>query len=220
MKYYKSVLKKVEETNYKKGIVRIDTESGIYKTSRLLYYIAFAWFMLFHGLYLISNSTAFFFYEKAAQNIHTELFVSAIIVFVFMIAAVVSVARGWHIAAGSLTLIGGVAQMVSFYSNDNVALAFLDKGVLGNKFFWFHFAPPILLILFVLIISTIGIKSSIQLKKDYTRALASMFTKYSEDNKGASDSEWTAHLEELDRKIEEQEKAEKKENKRKKRGKS
>ena len=70
MKFYKSVLKRKDEDNYKKGIIRITTDSGIYKTTKILYYLSFAWFMLFHGLYLISNTTAFFFFERAAQNIH------------------------------------------------------------------------------------------------------------------------------------------------------
>lgn len=204
MKYYKSVLNKVQETNYKKGVVRIDTDSGIYRTSKILYYIAFAWFALFHGLYILSNSTAYFFYEAAAKNIHTELFVTSIIVLVFMIAALVFIKKNWQIPAFALSLVAGVAQITVLGSNENISLAFLDKGVLGNKFFWFHHAPIILLILFSLVVFIIGIKTKIQLKKDYNRAISSMFANYSETHPAVSDTEWTAHLEELDRALEEE----------------
>lgn len=203
MKYYKSVLQKAEETNYKKGVVRINTESSIYKTSKILYYISFAWFMLFHGLYLLSNSTAFFFYKEASKNIHTELFITSIIVFVLMIAAIVFVKKNWEIPAFALTLVSGVAQIITLNSNENISLAFLDKGVLANKFFWYHHAPIILLILFVSIIFVIGLKTKINLRKDYNKALSSMFANYSETHPTVSDAEWTAHLEELDKELSE-----------------
>ena len=48
MKYYKSVLKKVDLINYKKGRTRLDEESGFYKACKVLYILSFAWFMLFH----------------------------------------------------------------------------------------------------------------------------------------------------------------------------
>ena len=185
MKFYKSVLKKTAEDNYKKGINRLSLDSSGYKTCKILYYISFVWFMLFHGLYLLSNATAFFFYETAAKNIHTELFVTSIIVFALMIAGIVA----------------GVAQITVLNSNDNISLAFLEHGFLSNKFFWFHHAPIIMLSLFTLIMFAIGLNVKINLKRDYNRTLASMFTAYSETHPTVSDAEWTAHLEELDRKL-------------------
>ena len=206
MKLYKSVLKRKDEDNYKKGIVRITTDSGIYKTTKILYYISFAWFMLFHGLYLISNATAFFFYERASQNIHKELFITSAIVFVLMLFAIVCAKKNWQIPAFAATLVGGIAQITALQSNDNITLSFLSDGILSSKFFWYHHAPIILLILFTLILFIIGLKINLELKRDYNRTLTSMFTAYSEENKGASDAQWTAHLEELDRRLEEEDK--------------
>ena len=203
MKYYNSVLQKVEEINYKKGIVRIDTESSIYKTGKILYYISFAWFMLFHGLYLLSNTTAFFFYKEAAKNIHTELFITSIIVFILMIVGLICLKKNLQIPAFAFTLVAGMAQIITLNSNDNISLAFLDKGVLSNKFFWYHHAPIILLIIFSIIVFVIGVKTKIQLRKDYNKTLSSMFTAYSETHPTVSDAEWTAHLEELDKELSE-----------------
>ena len=201
MKYYNSVLQKVEETNYKKGIVRVDTNSSIYKTSKILYYISFAWFMLFHGLYLLSNSTAFFFYKEAAKNIHTELFITSILVFALMISGLVCLKKNLQIPAFALTLVAGIAQIVTLNSNDNISLSFLDKGLLSSKFFWYHHAPITLLIIFSLIVFVIGVKTKIQLRKDYNKTLSSMFAAYSETHPTVSDAEWTTHLEELDTEL-------------------
>ncbi|MBQ5911266.1 MAG: hypothetical protein IIW94_04595 [Clostridia bacterium] len=203
MKLYKSVLKKTEEYNYKKGITRITTDCSAYKACKVLYYLSFIWFMVFHGLYILSNTTAFFFYEAAAKNIHKELFITSIIVLIFMVAGIVFVKKKWHIPAFAVTLVSGVAQITVLNGNDNVSLAFLEHGFLSNKFFWYHHAPIILLNLFVLIQFAIGIIAKIQLKRDYNRTLANMFAAYSENNPNVSDAEWTAHLEELDRKLEE-----------------
>ena len=203
MKFYKSVLKKTVEDNYKKGINRLSLDGNGYKTCKILYYLSFVWFMLFHGLYILSNATAFFFYEAAAKNIHTELFVTSIVVFVFMIAALVSVKKNWHIPAFALTMLAGVAQITVLNSNDNISLAFLEHGFLSNKFFWYHHAPIILLSLFTILMLVIGLNVKINLKRDYNRTLASMYTAYSETHPTISDAEWTAHLEELDRKLSE-----------------
>ena len=86
---------------------------------------------------------------------------------------------------------------------EQISLAFLDKGVLSNKFFWSHHAPIILLIIFSSIVFVIGLKTKIQLRKDYNKTLSSMFTAYSETHPTVSDAEWTAHLEELDKELSE-----------------
>ena len=203
MKLYKSVLKKTEEYNYKKGISRISIQSNGYKTCKVLYYLSFIWFMIFHGLYILSNTTAFFFYEAAAKNIHMELFVTSIVVFVAMIVANISVKKNWHIPAFVLTLVSGIAQITVLNGNDNISLAFLEHGFMSNKFFWYHHAPIILLSFFTLLMLVIGVTAKVLAKKDYNRTLASMFETYSETHENVSDEEWNAYLEELDRELEE-----------------
>lgn len=202
MKFYKSVIEKVQETNYKKGITRIDTNSGYYTVSKVLYYLAFAWFMFFQISYLFSNTMAFFFFKEAAGNIHTELFVTSWIVFVLLVAGLVLIKLKFHIAAFASNLVGAVAQMVVLNTNENISLAFLESGFLSNKFFWYHYAPAILIILFTLIICIIGVKSYIQFKNDYKKAMAAMFAAYTEVNPNVSDVEWQQHLADLDEKKE------------------
>jgi hypothetical protein len=203
MKFYKSVIKKAEEKNYKKGVVRIDTKSGYYRYSKVLYYISLAWFMVFHLSYIFSNAMAYFFYEQAAKNIHTQLFITSLIVLVLLVAGFVCLKLKYHIAAACLTVVGGVSQLVALGSNENVSLAFLNHGVLGNKFFWFHYAPAGLIIIFIAIACFVGVKSHIQFKKDYKKAMASMFESYLAENPNASDVEWQEYLEEMDKREDE-----------------
>ncbi len=198
MKYYKSVIDKAEEINYKKGINRIDTKSGFYSTAKVLYYIAFAWFTFFQASYLFANTMALLFFEKAGENVDTPLFVTSVIVFVLTVAALVFIKLKWHIAALVLNIGAPLAQIIALNRNEFVSLAFLEGGFLNNKYFWFHYAPAGLIMLFTLVVCIIGIKSYVYFKNDYKNAMSAMYTEYSETHAGISDIEWQQHLEELD----------------------
>lgn len=198
MKFYKTVINKAEEINYKKGVNRIDTNSSFYTVSRLLYYIAFAWFVFFQGSYLFSNTMALLFYKRAGENVDIPLFVTSSVVFVLTVAALVFIKLKWHVAALVLNISAPLAQIITLGHNEDVSLAFLEGGFLNNKYFWFHYVPAVLIMLLTVIICIIGIKSYIHFKDDYKNAMAKMYIEYSSTHPGISDIEWQQYLEELD----------------------
>ena len=55
MKYYKSVLDRVEEYRYKKGIVRLNTDSSVYTAGKVLYILSFSWLILFQLIYILGG---------------------------------------------------------------------------------------------------------------------------------------------------------------------
>ncbi len=198
MKFYKSVVKKAKEINYKKGVTRIDTNSSFYTTSKVLYYIAFAWFMFFQFGYVFANSMALLFYKKAGENVDTPLFVTSLAVLFLSIAAFVFVKIKWHILALGINTAAPLAQIISLNHNEDVSIAFLEGGFLNNKYFWFHYAPAGLIFVFSVIICIIGIRSHLLFKDDYKKAMASMYIEYTEQHPNVSDAEWQNYLEELD----------------------
>lgn len=206
MKFYKSVIEKAEQTNYKKGIVRLDTKSGYYTAGKTVYYIAFVWFMFFQFAYLFSNTMALLFYKKAAENIHMELYTAFWVSFVLMWAGFVFIKVKWHVAALVSNLAAAFSLITTLNTNEMVSLAFLEGGFLNNKYFWFHYAPSGLIAILTLVIAVIGIKTYIHFRQDYKKALASMFEDYLAcNNPNASDTEWKQYLEELDAKKKETE---------------
>ena len=135
-----------------------------------------------------------------------------------MIAARVLLRYKLQIFTLILTVVLGIAQMhmlgqIEALDKNNAAM--IGKSILSTKYFWFHHAPIILMMFFALILFAIGLVRRINLKKDYEKALSSMFASYSEKNPDASDADWTAHLEELDLEITE-EKTNQTENKKRK----
>ena len=220
MKYYKSVLKKVDLINYKKGRTRLDEESGFYKACKVLYILSFAWFMLFHVIYLLSNLLVYAYHQNSIPNINVPLFITSCVVFVFMVAAFIFVKYKWQMFTFLLTLVGGVAQKVMVGRVDNLKLEIIEHSIIATKYFWRHHAPIILMIIFTACMLFVGISRRRYLKSDYENALNALYNEYSKENPEASDTEWTAHLEELDRIITEEENKEKENKRNKKRGKS
>ena len=148
MKYYKSVLKKVEETNYKKGITTIDEKSGIYKSLKFLYILAFAWFMVFQALYLVSNLMVYIGYQESISNVNQPLFITSCVVFFVMIAALVFTFFKWQMLNFVLTVVGGIAQIILVSKVDNFKLETIEHSIFASKYFWRHHAPIILMMIF------------------------------------------------------------------------
>ena len=216
MKHYKSVLKKAAEINYKKGINTIDEDSNIYKTLKVLFILSFIWFALFQSLYLIGNITVYIGYPLSAQNVNVPLLITSAIVFPLMITALVFTKFKWQMIPFFLTLFSGIAQIIMVNKVDDLRLQTVEHSIIATKYFWRHHAPIILMIVFALGMLIIGISRRRYLKGDYQGALNAMFAAYSAEHPGASDNDWTAYLEELDRELIEAEKAEKIKKKRKK----
>lgn len=201
MKYYKSVIIKVEEYNYKKGVNRLDTESGGYKACKILYYIAFVWFAALQFMYLSSNTVALLFYKRSAQIIDMPLYITFWAATVLVVAGFVFVKMRWHIAAFAVNTVAPIAEMIMLHRNDDVSLRFLEGGILNNRYFWSHYFPGGLIILFTLIICIIGVKSHIQFKKDYSVMLQKMYNEYSQKVGTVSDVMWQEYLEQADAQL-------------------
>lgn len=209
MKHYKSVYKKAAEINYKRGITTVDEESSLYRTLKVLYILSFVWFVLFQGLYLISNITVYLGYPASIQNINIPLFITSAIVLPVMITALVFTKYKMQMIPFFLTLAGGITQIVFVNQVDELKLQTVEHSIIATKYFWRHHAPIILMIIFALGMLIIGITRRRYEKGDYQGALSAMFTAFSEENPTASDNDWTAYLEALDKELEEKEKQEK-----------
>jgi hypothetical protein len=210
MKRYKSVIKKLEETNYKKGVNRLDTNSDFYKMWKTLHIIGFVWFMFFQLSYIFSNTMALLFFERAGQNVDDGLYITFIAAAILVAAAFVFIKRGWFIPAFLLTATPCMVEMVALSRNEDVSLAFLNHGLLSNKYIWFHYAPAVLLIITGLVICIIGVKTYIHFANDYKIAMASLYAAYTEEHPEISDVEWQQHLEAEDKILAETEKGRKK----------
>lgn len=206
MKLYRSVIRRMEEDNYKKGIVRVDMQSGYYKTGRMLYTLSLIWFMVFQTLFLFAHSMFMLSHDADInKTIDIPLLITSWSVFAALIAGFVLVCLRLNFIAVPLNIAACVVQMVRLYKNENVATyGFLENGILNNKYFWFYFAPAILIIVFSLFLLWVYINDRIHYRKDYSRTMASMLDDYKNEHPSVSDTEWQAHLEALDAEIDEE----------------
>ena len=200
MKQYYSVIKKMEEDNYKLGVYRrTDLSGGYYKVNRTFYFLSLIWFGVFHMLYLFSNTVVRISSPRAAEQIDETLYLVSWVTFVALLIGLVATLKKFHLVAFPLNTIVCILQMRTLYLNDDVnTYGFLEKGLLSNKYFWFHFVPAGLIILFSAVLFGFSLVSFINFKKDYNRSLSSMYNNYLEQNPNVSDAEWQEQLSSLD----------------------
>ncbi len=211
MKLYKSVLKKAEEINYKKGVNRLDINSDFYKVGKKVYAFAFIWFIFFQLSYIFSNTMALvFFSDGAGKNVDYPLYITFVAATVLVVAGYVFLKLKWHIPSFLITAASCLYEIVRLGRNEDVSLAFLNHGFLSNKYFWFHYAPAGLMTLVALVLCVVGVKSYIHLRNDYKNAMSSLYAAYTEKHPEISDIEWQKHLEEEDKALAEAEKGRKK----------
>jgi hypothetical protein len=210
MKQYRSVRARAEEMNYKKGVNRLDVNSGGYKAGKIVYYIAFIWVVLFQAAYLFANTAAFG--TLAASKVVIALYITFWCSTAGVVAGFFLLKYKLHLASFLVSLVACVGVIIMLGRNDNVSLAFLEGGFMNNKHFWFYYAPAYLLLALLAFVCFVGVKSWFHGRNDYKAALATMYRKYQEEHPEVSDIEWQQHLRELDAKME----APKKEKKRKK----
>ncbi|MBO5200543.1 MAG: hypothetical protein J6B93_04610 [Clostridia bacterium] len=193
MKYYKSVLDRVEEYRYKKGIVRLNTDSSVYTAGKVLYILSFSWLILFQLIYILGG-LLMLSSDRLADNA-TQLLIALGILTPISAIGLVLLCLKQHIASLSVTVLSAVLTMAVFYQNEQVQLSFVS-GIFTSPFFWRHFAPAILLIIFAALACGIGIKTALDLKKDYKKVMESMFINFKEKFPEASDSQWQTYLSE------------------------
>ena len=192
MKIYKLVVDGVEKYRYKKGINRVDTSTGFYKIPKALYIVSFVWLAIPLLLYILScliGMSAYPLADNARELLISESVCLPLVAFGFF-----CLMKRWNISALAFSIAPSVALMVALYRNENVSVGFLNDGM-GTKYFWLHFAPAILLIIFVLFAGIVGLKTKFDFKKDYNNVLDSMYKRFKEENPNATDAEWTTHLE-------------------------
>ena len=210
MKMYKAVLAAVEENNYKKGVTRLDTSSGYYKSSKKLNILASIWLMFFQFAIIFGNTTALLIYTKNAKNVDVALYITTCIAFLAVGASIYLIRRKLHAIALGINIAVVFAQITRIYRNDvETVNEFLNNGYINSSRFWMYIVPGILVCLFTLIICLIGIKTRVHLVKDYKAMLEKMYASYREEHPEVSDVEWTEHLEMLDAKLAEIEAAKK-----------
>lgn len=198
MKYFKFVNPRIEEYKYKKGVNRLDTQSGEYKTAKAFYFVFYAWFMLFQGAYLFSNTAVFIFYHNVIEYVNIPLYITSWAVFIAYIIAAVLLKFKKHLPVFILNTAAAITQMIALYKcTDQVPNAMLE-GWFNNRYFWMHYIPAILMVLIGAFICFVGFKSYFHFKKDYAAVLATMLEKYKKEHESVSDTQWENHLKEME----------------------
>lgn len=190
MKKYQKVIDRVEEYRYKKGIVRVDTSSNIYKIGKIFYILSFAWLMAFLLLYIMGVVLQM----ATGYEIEAIVLISPVVIAFLATVALVLVCLKQYLIGMITNIFCSALNIALFLGDENVVLGIIENGI-ASKFIWRHFVPSVLIILFTLVVCIIGIKTGFDFRKDYKKVMNSMYIKFKEQKPIASDAEWQSYLE-------------------------
>ncbi len=181
MKIYEGVSAKVRMIEQKKGIVYIDTYSPVYKISKWLYILAFAFSFVINSIYILGATW---------ENLP---YITPLICTAALIGGVVCLIKKWHIPSVILTLPSAVL-LIFFFPH-----GLTYSAVLNPKYYWAHLAPMLLLIITVLICFTVDLIATLKFKKTYNRVVENLYKEYQIGvDEEVPEDKWAQFLENYD----------------------
>lgn len=191
MKKYESVVKRVNELEYKNGIVYAKVSGSLYKTLSVLYAILLFWSLIMNvfyvwGIKLHLGDTEML--SDTARKLETVLVLSGVMLVAFIIQKF-----GEYIFSFVGTAFSSIALIMLYAGELESSL-----GLWGYKkiFYWRHFLPLVFVVIFVLWMSVIAIRAKIKFNSLYKKVLFGIYEEYKKHiaDDDFKDSEWVEFI--------------------------
>lgn len=173
MKKYESVIKRVNDLEYKNGIRYAKVTGSLYKTLSWLYAILLVWSLLMNvfyvwGIKLHLGDTEML--SEIAHRLQTVLVLSGV-----MLAAFIMQKFGEYIISFVATAFSSVSLILLYAGELESSL-----GLWGyNKaFYWRHLLPLAFVTVFTLWMSVIAIRAKVIFNKEYKKVLFGIYEEY------------------------------------------
>ncbi len=203
MKKNQAVLNRVYKMRERKGFKSIDTESIFYKVIKVIYFVAFLWYVATP----FANSLYWTLFFEEFNGVRTTLF-HTILCWILTIGAVagcVFIMKKRHIVGGILNVVFIVSGIVVFDSYLSTYQRNIDDGytIIFNKAILHEYiikvlTPALLMLFLCLIICIIYFKEQLSIKRDYEKVLEALYINNKNKLANGSEEEWEALLESLD----------------------
>lgn len=173
MKKYDGVLKRVRFLEKKNGISYAKTDGKLYTTMKVLYSIAGVW-TFFMNLFFILG---FWLQYDGTDDMPQALnyIITASVCTVFMIAGYVLSCCKIHLAGGILSVIPEIFLIVFFGMILRDTLGFLGFKL---SFYWRHFAPLVLMIIFITVMTVIAVREKVKTNRMYKKVSENLYNMY------------------------------------------
>lgn len=177
MTYYKNILNRTREKQYKAGISYPEKDGKLYNTLKVFYVLAFAFANIMNLMYILGMLIALSDSAIASANVGNIIAVSVCVV--LMIAALVaSKYNGNAIVAsvfGGVNLGSAIALLLIFMNlmkDDTVV------GGINVNFYWRHLAPLAIMALCAAGMALVVITAYFKTKKAYNKVLEQVYEEY------------------------------------------
>ena len=192
MKKYDGVLKRVREIEEKKGIKYLSAESKQYKILKVLCVLMAAWALCTNLLYILGNLLLF-----SGTDEFSQIKVKIITVGVATLAIVAGLILNrfkQYIASAVLAIIPSVFLILHFANELKDTLGFLG---VKPSFYYRHFAPLLLMSIFIAIMTVIAVRAEIKTDRMYVKVTENLYNMYNikaDENSDITDEQWEEFL--------------------------
>ena len=189
MKKLEGVLKKVRETEYKKGIVYENSDGNLCKTLNIFYILAGAFALLMNLFFLISY---IFVYIDKNDNIYKVISVS--VLSIFLIAGFILGKTKLIYTPFALNILSACGLIVIF-AKECEKVAFREY---SSVFYWRHLIPLLIVLITSVWIFIIKLRAKIKTNRLYKKVESDIYKEFCSQNAEFTEEEWQEFIKNYD----------------------
>ncbi len=177
MTYYKNILERAREKQYKLGISYPEKDGKLYNTFKFFYVAAFIFGNVMNLLYILGMLIAMTDNAHFSGNAGNVIAVAVCVV--LMIAALIASKHNANVivasAFGGVNLVSSTALLLIFMNlmKDDTAV-----GGININYYWRHLAPLAIMALCAVVMALIVITAYFKTKKAYNKVLEQVYEEY------------------------------------------
>ncbi|MBO5358277.1 MAG: hypothetical protein J6A78_03045 [Clostridia bacterium] len=177
MTYYKNILERTREKQYKLGVSYPEKDGKLYNTLKFFYILAFAFANVMNLMYILGMLLALSDNAIATKNVGNVIAVSVCVA--LMIAALIASKYNANVIVASVfggVNLGSAITLLLIFMNlmkdDTVA------GGINLNYYWRHLAPLAIMALCAVGMALVVITAYFKTKKAYSKVLEQVYEEY------------------------------------------
>ncbi len=188
MKIYQNVLERVRAVEEKRGIKYAKPDGKLYITLKVFYVIAFAYTMGINLLFALGTVISEINFKNLKNSLITVTALSVLLIIALVIMRFKD--KLWaNITTGVLNVLSSVGLLLSFAVLMKDSLGFMG---LKTSFYWRHFIPLVLMIVFSVWLTVIAIRAILKTNSAYKKVVENIYAlhKVSAEERNFTEEQW------------------------------
>lgn len=193
MKMQENLLKRVRMIEEKHGIIYAKKDGKLYNALNVLYILTFIYTMAVNFIYIMGLVMRLWVSEDIKYSDYSNIFITVCGCTILLIVGLII--KKFIIASSALTLPSALFLMLTF---SNISKDGTGIFGLANYYYFRHFIPLVLMIIFVVWMLIIALRADFKTKKQYKKVLDGLYTIFNNSGNELTDEQWQEFLNNYD----------------------